>query len=588
MAECGFAVVDNDRADSTSALGSNLGGRIGETVDRTRFRVKEQGTRLYEALAEAFAAEGVTEHFTLLGDGNMHWASRLAELGARTFYVRHEHCACAMAMSYANATAKVGVASVTCGPGLTQIMTALTTAVRAEIPLVIFAGESPLGSAWYNQWVEQLPFVQACGAHYVAVHNPDLALAKVAGAFLHARLRRQPVVLGVPMDLQQKPVVRTAYMPSAALAPAVEPVRPGPQAVERAAELVGAAERIVIVAGRGAVRSGARDACVELADLCGAYPATTLPARGLFHDHPFDLGVTGGFSADAAREVFADADLVVAVGARLPTTPSTAASCSVRARPAGRYQPDRVSAGAQGRGQLPDGGRQGRNPSPGRKPARQRATARGLEGSRRARRVRSEWPDKEAFAVETGALDPRAVIAELDRVLPKGWEMVNGSGHSSYYSAHDGRSVENFHTIREFGAIGNGLSYGMGVAAACPASVVVIDGDGGVLMDAQELETIRRHKLRMLVCVLNDGAYGSEIHKLRADGLDESGAVFGRGDIGAVARGFGLGGQMIGRLEDFGKALDAFASSEGAALWDIPISANVISPVMRKAHPKKH
>ena len=109
--------------------------------------MKEQGTKLYEALAEAFAAEGVTEHFTLLGDGNMHWASRLAELGARTFYVRHEHCACAMAMSYANATAKVGVASVTCGPGLTQIMTALTTAVRAEIPLVIFAGESPLGSA---------------------------------------------------------------------------------------------------------------------------------------------------------------------------------------------------------------------------------------------------------------------------------------------------------------------------------------------------------------------------------------------------------------------------------------------------------
>jgi acetolactate synthase I/II/III large subunit len=553
--------------------------------------VKEQGTRLYEALAEAFAAEDVTEHFTLLGDGNMHWASRLAELGARTFYVRHEHCACAMAMSYANATAKVGVASVTCGPGLTQIMTALTTAVRAEIPLVIFAGESPLGSAWYNQWLEQLPFVQACGAHYVAIHNPDLALSKVAGAFLHARLRRQPVVLGVPMDLQQKPFTKTAYLPSAILAPAVEPVRPGPQAVERAAEVVGAAERIVIVAGRGAVRSGARDACVELAELCGAYLATTLPARGLFHDYPFDLGVTGGFSADAAREVFADADLVIAVGARLAhhtvdggkLFPS-AHVLQVDTNPTG-YQQGRKAADSYlmadakaGIGALVES---------------LRGSVRGREGWRDpgvSRRVRSEWPDKEAFAVEDGSLDPRAVIAELDRVLPKGWEMVNGSGHSSYYSAHmHGRSVEHFHTIREFGAIGNGLSYGMGVAAARPDNVVVvIDGDGGVLMHAQELETIRRHKLRMLVCVLNDGAYGSEIHKLRADRLDESGAVFGRGDIGAVARGFGLGGQVIGRLEDFGKALEAFVSSDRATLWDIPISANVVSPVMRKAHPKKH
>ena len=558
--------------------------------------MKEQGTKLYEALAEAFAAEGVTEHFTLLGDGNMHWASRLAELGARTFYVRHEHCACAMAMSYANATAKVGVASVTCGPGLTQIMTALTTAVRAEIPLVIFAGESPLGSAWYNQWVEQLPFVQACGAHYVAVHNPDLALAKVAGAFLHARLRRQPVVLGVPMDLQQKPVVRTrpTCRPPRLLQRWSLSVRDRRRSSGRR-KLVGAAERVVIVAGRGAVRSGARDACRRarraVRRLSGHHLAGAGPVP---RPSVPDLGVTGGFSADAAREVFADADLVVAVGARASHHHTvdggklfpSAHVLQVDTNPTG-YQQGRKAADSY----LMCADAKAGIARLGRKPAWQRATARGLEGSGRCRGAsarsgptRRLSPSRRAPLIRVPS-SPSSIAC-----LPKGWEMVNGSGHSSYSSAHmHGRSVENFHTIREFGAIGNGLSYGMGVAAARPDNVVVvIDGDGGVLMHAQELETIRRHKLRMLVCVLNDGAYGSEIHKLRADGLDESGAVFGRGDIGAVARGFGLGGQVIGRLEDFGKALDAFASSEGAALWDIPISANVISPVMRKAHPKKH
>src|SRR5437660_11515587 len=76
---------------------------------------------IYEALAQAFAAEGVDTHFTLMGDGNMHWASAMKNLdGMASFSARHEHCACAMAMGYHLATGKVGVASVTCGPGSTH------------------------------------------------------------------------------------------------------------------------------------------------------------------------------------------------------------------------------------------------------------------------------------------------------------------------------------------------------------------------------------------------------------------------------------------------------------------------------------
>ena len=84
-----------------------------------------------------------------------------------------------------------------------------------------------------------------------------------------------------------------------------------------------------------------------------------------------------------------------------------------------------------------------------------------------------------------------------------------------------GRSSDAFLTIREFGAIGNGLSYAIGVAAARPETqVVLIDGDGGFLMHAQELETVARHGIKLLMIVMNDAAYGSEIHKLRVDGHD--------------------------------------------------------------------
>ena len=90
----------------------------------------------------------------------MHWATAMSKIdGVQMFHARHEHCACGMAMGYYSATGKTGVASVTCGAGVTQITTALSTAVRARVPMVVFAGESPMHSKWYNQYIEQAPVV---------------------------------------------------------------------------------------------------------------------------------------------------------------------------------------------------------------------------------------------------------------------------------------------------------------------------------------------------------------------------------------------------------------------------------------------
>ena len=103
-------------------------------------------TRVYDVLAKAFTQENVRTCFALLGDANMNWAARLSEQGCRMIYVRHEHCALASAMAYARKSGDVGVATVTCGPGVTQLITALPAAVRTHLPLVVFAGEAPLKS----------------------------------------------------------------------------------------------------------------------------------------------------------------------------------------------------------------------------------------------------------------------------------------------------------------------------------------------------------------------------------------------------------------------------------------------------------
>ncbi len=547
--------------------------------------------KTYEKLAEILFAEGVKDHFTLLGDANMHMAQSLAQEAVRTVHVRHEHTACSMAMSYAFATGEVGFCSVTCGPGLTQLMTALPAAVRAGIPLVIFAGESPLHAAWYNQAIDQAPFVAATGAQYIPLHSEKQMDAKVREAFLIARRDRRPVVLGVPMDMQKREWTSGGqYVPSTdVIAPSGRPV-PDADGLESAAELLRSSERIIILAGRGAYRSDAREACRRLAERCGALMATTLPVRGLFHDDPNSLGIAGGFSTPKARGIFSQADLVVAVGASL----------AQHARDAGKLFPNAQTL------LIDDNPReinQGAIVAKHTLRGDARATVEALCDRLPGANPKSDWrrgdirDNLEADAASPGEaplLDPRLLnpteaIVALDRVIPKTWEMVNSSGHCSYFAAQMfGRPARNFHTIREFGAIGNGLAYAMGVAAARPNNpVVLFDGDGSFLMHVQELETIRRYGFNILVCVLNDGAYGSEVHKLRADGLSEEGAVFGRGDMGKIARGFGLEGSVVTNLDTLPRLLQEFEDKPGAAVWDLHISDQVPSPVMNRAHPPR-
>ena len=107
-----------------------------------------------------------------------------------------------------------------------------------------------------------------------------------------------------------------------------------------------------------------------------------------------------------------------------------------------------------------------------------------------------------------------------------------------------------------FGAIGSGLPAAIGIAAARgDGKVMLIEGDGSMPMHIQELETIRRHGIRMLICAVNDGGYGAEVHKFRAQGYDETESQHGRGDIASIARGFGLRGEKIDTLGRFEKLL---------------------------------
>src|SRR2546421_3263019 len=512
--------------------------------------------KLYVALAEAFLAEGIDTQFVLMGDGNMHWSTAFAQLpGVHSVHVRHEHATVAAATAYNVATGKLAVASVTCGPGVTQVMTALPAAVRARLPLVVFAGESPINAKFYNQHIDQAPLVTATGAHYIAAHSVPRMMDYVREAFHVARDERRPAVLGIPYDLQKvEHMANQPYETSAMYQPKVGRMQPDPEVVAEAVARLAAAKRPIVLGGRGVLWSGARDGGIELADRCGALLSNTLPARGLFHDHPFGLGTTGSYFTSLGREMYEAADVVLAVGTSLSYYVGGGhyftRACKIQLDDAPRGLRDGQKAADIYVRSDALIGIEAILAGLDKKLGVGKPTAAAIRTKKLAHPVAPQPADSMPFDITPGVLDPRKVITALDAVIPKDWDIVVGGGHQAYFNAQmRGRPAERYTTVREFGAVGNGLSYALGVAAARwqgrAGKIVLFEGDGGLLFHIQELETLKRQGYRILICAMNDGGYGSGGYKLRADGPHDSLAVVGPPPVAKIARGVDPRGHPI-------------------------------------------
>ena len=542
--------------------------------------------KVYEALAYSFYRLELGTCFALLGDANMHWASALSDLGNRFVYTRHEHAAVAAATAYARGSGKIGFASVTCGPGLTQIMTILPIAVRAKVPLIIFAGEAPLGKSWYNQMISQAPLVEACGSEYVALHDVNAIIKNAYSAVYRAASECRPLVLGVPLDLQQERFTGNIKIPLPKLS--IGPhlgVKPLKKDIKNAARLISKSKKSIIVAGLGAQSKGSVTAIEKLAHLTGSLVATTLPAKGLFHDKHFSLGVAGGYSGNLARKIFASAELVVAIGARMAShtfdngrlTPNAKViqiNLDARNFVQGRKAADlSIKADAQLATNLLIDEIKKIPQKSWRNTLMRQATLSAL-------RLPVYTPPSD------GLLHPLEVIDTLQKTIPKHCHIINTSGHCAYYTAQmNDHPQSHFTVIREFGAIGNGTSFALGIAERyTDRPVILIEGDGSAMMNIQELETMKRYNMNILTIVLNDGGFGSEFHKLRATGASLGGSIFGRPDFAAVGTSFGLIGSTIKSSADLITAVEYFLEVNRPAICDVHISDKVASPQITRAN----
>ncbi|MCH9671667.1 MAG: thiamine pyrophosphate-binding protein [Gammaproteobacteria bacterium] len=543
----------------------------------------------YELLASTVKSLGIETVFGLMSDDTADFAVTLDAMGVRFVGARHENNAIAMAEGYSYTTGRLGVALVGRGPATANGLHGSVYALRTGSSVLIMYGEASIGTPKnlpvgpdYKAF-NALGVLSAAGLKTYRPTNAPGACATLVDA-ARAAMQGEAVALLLPVDFQLA-LVDAASQPVdlAPLAAAPLPEAPPAQAIDAAAQLLAQSKRPLIVAGLGAHFSGAGEAIERLAEHIGALLATSARGKDLFRESPLNLGIVGSFSHSLGRRYIDQADCVIVFGASMNVF-TMSFGTSLPDVPVIHVDADRSHIG------------------------RWRTVEMGLVGDAKEvaelltqtvpERTDSDKPfhadairqqiaefdmSGEFQSAHTArTLDPRALGMELDKLLPPDRSFVfdggNFLGVVPYLSVLDpGR----FKFTTDFASIGMSFGTAIGVAAGRPESTtVLVIGDGGFMMTITELETVAREDIPIVVIVMNDCAYGAELHFLRAHQLPVEKSLFPDVDLAPIAEGFGFETATVRTLDELKAIAPMLSNPQGPILVDCKINAEVAAPFM--------
>ena len=535
------------------------------------------------AVVELLKVEGVRHIFGIVGATFLDVLDRLYDDPSVEYInVRHEQAAAFMADGLARVTDRPGVCLVTSGPGATNLLTGIAAAYVAHSPVVALVGGIQLDHYQKDAFQEYdlvgmfRPVTKQALQITKAERIPEL----LRGALRTAMSGRQgPVFVEIPRD-----VLNSKLPPTAALAPGAYRVThaqpPHADAVREAVQRLRQAERPLLLVGGGASRAGANELVVQLSDRYGI-PMITAYGRNdaVPNGHPLYLGPLGRAGAPEAAAACRRADLILAVGSRLAqfTTQfddryirsgTAIVQIDLEARDIGRYYPVAVGIHADARetchallAALAQGGG----------PARNESWLREAEILRAEREAR--------LAAEEGLtakpMKPQRVYAELRRVLPPETIVTLDAGAAPAYGYDRLRFTRprTFLTPLDLGGLGFAFPAALGAKLGRPeAPVVAIHGDGGYLMNAQELETAVRHGIGVVTIVMNNNCWGSEkAYQKHFYGGRYIGCDIGNPRYDQFARLFGAAGYYLEHPDQVGDAVKTALSENAPAVIEIPI-----------------
>ncbi|MFK7835227.1 MAG: thiamine pyrophosphate-binding protein [Sulfitobacter sp.] len=533
---------------------------------------------VYQSIARATREHGVETMFGLMGDANLFMVdSFVRDCGGRFIPAAHEGSSILMALAHGHVSGKVGVATVTHGPALTNCTTALTEAVRGHIPMVVLAGDTPVDTPRHLQSIDQRELVKVTGAGFEQLRTPNTVGKDVARCFYRAQVERRPIVLNMPVEFMWETVTHDTQVLDVFTTPGG--VAPG-DTLDNAIGMLASARRPLILAGGGAV--AAREQLIRLADRLEAPLATTLKAKGLFRDHPYDIDIFGTLSTPAAYDLIAQSDCIICFGTGLHdfTTDRGKLMQSKRIIQVDAT-PEAIGGGLHPDAALvADAGLTAETILYWLDEAEVPASGFTRDLDINSLTTHPTGPDK----TSAGHVNFVHALERLERALPQDRVLVTDGGRFMTevwcrLSVSDPRSFVN--TVN-FGAIGLGLQEAIGAGIAVPERpIVLFSGDGGFMMGGiNEFNTAVRLGLDLIVIIANDSAYGAEHIQFIDRKMDPGLTEFHWPSFAQVAISLGGEGVEVRSKEDLERALEALARRKGPFLIDLRLDPHDV-PRMR-------
>ncbi len=461
---------------------------------------------------ESLVKEGVDVVFGYPGGQILPTYDAMLNYPIHHVLVRHEQSAAHMADGYARASGRVGVAIATSGPGATNLVTGIATAMLDSSPMVCITGQvgtSVIGSDAFQEVDVTGVTLPITKHNYLVTHVKDLA-ATIREAFHIARSGRPgPVLVDVPKDVQNARY-EFAYPTDPFTRPFPRPAPPIADSLAQAAEWINKAERPVILAGQGIIQSGAVDLFREFVDKTQIPVALTLLGLGVLpSQHPTNLGMMGMHGEAYANRAVQNADLLIALGMRFD---------------------DRVTG----------------NLKTYAKHAKKIHVE--IDASEIAKNVRVDLPILADLKTVLEQWTPRVTVSKCDawreqilewrreteardvlnqdsgdqlmavQVIDDLWKATGGKAlivsdvgqhqmwEAQYYHHDTPRSLI---TSGGFGTMGFGLPAAIGARFARPDDEIwVVAGDGGFQMTMAELATVQQERLKLNIALINNGYLG--------------------------------------------------------------------------------
>jgi acetolactate synthase I/II/III large subunit len=515
-----------------------------------------------EVALAALEPFGVRELFTLSGGHIFPFYDAALKQDVRIIDVRHESTATFAAEGMAKLTRRPGVAVLTAGPGVTNGISAVTSAWFNGSPLVVFGGRAPQArwGAGSLQEFDHVPVLAPITKLAATVTSVETVGADVAAAVATASSpHRGPVFLDFPLDV----IFATgeADVPDRAGSWGVEP---DPDEIERAASLLAGAHYPALIVGTDLYWSGAWPA---LRDLVESFRVPTFVnglGRGcLPADHELAFSRTRGVLKD-------EADLVVVIGTPLDF---------------------RISFGSFGEAQVvhivdhPD--QRAAHVAPAASPAGDigsiLAGMVAWEGDRldhepwiarlRDAEEAAKHTDRDLLIADSTPIKPTRIYGELRKVLDRDAVVICDGGDFVSYA---GKYIDSFEPgcwldPGPYGCLGTGLGYAMASRLAHPdRQVVLLLGDGAAGFSLMDIDTLVRHRLPVAIVVGNNGIWGLEKHPMQMlYGYDVAADLQPGCRYDEVVRALGGAGEVVTEPGDIGDALKRALAADGPYLVNV-------------------